>query len=823
MKRTLIVAAALAVMSAFAADPAKIADLKAGKTDTALVSWWGFHPEDSTEFLQAAIDSGAKKVIVDYTGQDWIAGKTLLLRSDLELVIADKAVVKAKKEAFKGLGDSLFKAAGATNCVVRGEGSALLKMNRADYMDKSRYKPGEWRHIIYLQGVNGFTIRDLRLSGAGGDAVYVGSGQTPFSKNVRIENVVTDDSNRLGIAVISAEDLLIRGCKFERAVGSSPMGGIDFEPNNSRERLVNCRVEDCVFEFNRGAGISVSPNHLNQDSEPVSITFKNCRSENNALGLFLYPTRSPNITPPRGTVRFENCQFLKNENLFQDPVTGSIRFEFKNCVFTPGDKNSVISILCKFAKGREIGGLFFDNCRMTGDLKGKSPITLSYQGAGAVSDQIAGTLKIQEGSQEKTFDFPSFIKERKQYFDKINALKSAHDADLSKLRRMTLVRPRDPANDGATLRGAFTYIQYAEKGDNITIDARAVSGGYPQPLEIQLSSPSGKPLKKYIVPIDGKTVPVSFTAAETGYYTLTGVTVQRVDISSRHPGGAYLVKDGFQVLLPLSGKLYFEVPAGVSEFQIGVSADQNASVELLDPSGKCVMANDDVNSMTLFGAKRADASRSEIWALNVKKAVWQVSVKIYEPLLPLLSSNPDTLPLSGDPEKTVRATLPPPGKPVEKSNSPVMNPGFEAVRGEVPMYWQASSASGKYKTLSITDLSAEGERALRVECTDFVSILNAGYVKVAPGAKLRFSVQARGKGTFRFEASNYYEKNKRWVRPNAESPKFEVNSSDWKKYSFEFTVSVQDFGADGKIGWVRPMLGIFPGAALDFDDFTLDL
>ena len=101
----LVFAVGLTVCSVFAASPEKIARLKAGKTDTAYVSWWGFHPDDSTEFLQAALDSGAKKVIVDYTGQDWIAGKTLLLASDQEVVIADKVVVKAKKDAFKGLGD----------------------------------------------------------------------------------------------------------------------------------------------------------------------------------------------------------------------------------------------------------------------------------------------------------------------------------------------------------------------------------------------------------------------------------------------------------------------------------------------------------------------------------------------------------------------------------------------------------------------------------------------------------------------------------------------------------------------------------------------
>ena len=224
MKLSLIFTVVLSVFSAFAASPEKIAALKAGKTDTAYVSWWGFHPEDSTEFLQAAINSGAKKVVVDYTGQDWIAGKTLLLVSNQELVIADKVVLKAKKDAFKGLGDALFKAAGVQNSVIRGEGSALLKMNRADYMDKTRYAQGEWRHIIYLQGVSDFTIRDLRLSGAGGDGIYVGAGKIPCSRNMLIENVTTDDSNRLGIAVISAENLVIRNCKFTRTVGCSPRG-----------------------------------------------------------------------------------------------------------------------------------------------------------------------------------------------------------------------------------------------------------------------------------------------------------------------------------------------------------------------------------------------------------------------------------------------------------------------------------------------------------------------------------------------------------------------------------------------------------------------
>ena len=97
-----------------APNPEKVAAVKAGRIDTAYASWWGFDETDSAEFLQAAINSGAKKVIVDYTGKDWITGKTLILPSNLELVIADKvtlthavAKVTLKTTSTLGAGDKV--------------------------------------------------------------------------------------------------------------------------------------------------------------------------------------------------------------------------------------------------------------------------------------------------------------------------------------------------------------------------------------------------------------------------------------------------------------------------------------------------------------------------------------------------------------------------------------------------------------------------------------------------------------------------------------------------------------------------------------------
>ena len=60
--------------------------------------------DDATDAFNAAIASGAKKVIVDNVGFDYII-RPVILRSDLELVFMDKVVVRAKRGEFHGQGD----------------------------------------------------------------------------------------------------------------------------------------------------------------------------------------------------------------------------------------------------------------------------------------------------------------------------------------------------------------------------------------------------------------------------------------------------------------------------------------------------------------------------------------------------------------------------------------------------------------------------------------------------------------------------------------------------------------------------------------------
>ena len=77
-------------------------------------------------------------------------------------------------------------------------------------------------------------------------------------------------------------------------------------------------------------------------------------------------------------MEFINCEFLNNNNLFQDPVTDSIRFLFRNCKFTPaGTTGAVMQIICKHAPGRKIGGLDFENCTVVCDPVKNPPLFLA--------------------------------------------------------------------------------------------------------------------------------------------------------------------------------------------------------------------------------------------------------------------------------------------------------------------------------------------------------------------------------------------------------------------------------------------------------------
>ncbi len=284
-----------------------IEQVRAGRCKVAHAAWWGFQAEESTRALQAAIDSGAEKVLVEKMPGPWIVDR-IRLAGNQELVFEKGVVVLAKKGAFHGGTDSLFNAWNKSNLKLTGYG-ATLQMRRADYAGRE-YTKAEWRHVLNIHGCTNVVIRGLTLTESGGDGIFLASGRDHEPcKNVLIQDVVCDRNYRLGIAVINAENLLVENCLLKNAAGTDPQSGIDLEPDLPCERLVNCVIRNCRMEDNVGYGMAIYPMACDASSAPVSVRVENCVTRGHNSRSVIISTWCGPKGPTRGTIEVVGCRF----------------------------------------------------------------------------------------------------------------------------------------------------------------------------------------------------------------------------------------------------------------------------------------------------------------------------------------------------------------------------------------------------------------------------------------------------------------------------------------------------------------------------------
>lgn len=268
------------------ARPELVREILAGTRTEARVSWWGFDAADSTEFLQQAIRSGARKLIIDRHPSPWVT-RPLTGVSNQEIVFEEGAELVALEGAFRAKGDCLFSFNGCENVIIRGQKadrgrSARIRMHKRDYQSDA-YEKSEWRHGLAFHSCRKVLVQDLAIEQTGGDGIYLGvsPGKGP-NRNVVIRRVDCNGNHRQGISVISAEDLLIEDCLLRNTSGTAPQAGIDLEPNGPEDVLIQCVIRNCVAENNAGTGYQITPQFLNSRSRALSIYLVDSVSRGNS-------------------------------------------------------------------------------------------------------------------------------------------------------------------------------------------------------------------------------------------------------------------------------------------------------------------------------------------------------------------------------------------------------------------------------------------------------------------------------------------------------------------------------------------------------------
>ncbi len=459
-----------------------------------------------------------------------------------------------------------------------------------------------------------------------------------YCKDIVIENVVADDHHRQGLSVISAENLLVRNCTFSNTKGTLPMSGIDFEPNYPEERLVNCVVENCTFTGNDGSGADIYILKYNEQSPPMSIAFRDCVFDGNNRGIFLEAGKS------RGRVEYINCRVTgsrKHTAYFHIPGKG-LEVSFDGCSFDNSIPVPAFLILANRPSG-DIGKILFNNTLITDLISDAVALELRRSRIGTDFAEAAGGTVTFNGRPYQTAEL---LQNEKAVDELLKKHPVAEAAGFELERPQAAVPARTPAL--LRFRGVFSTVFLAGEGEVVKVALTGSSmwnKASKTRISYQVAAPDGNIIKKDSFPADTNVFNLEFTAETAGLYTLTvNTNRQQVQVAGSHRGQAMRMDNGVLGLVKARGKLYFEVPAGVTEFHIAVSTDPGELVtaSLVEPGGKKVQTHKGIDGMRIFSGK-SDGTGGSIWALDFESAVEDIYVHFLSPLSPYCSPSRDLL------------------------------------------------------------------------------------------------------------------------------------------------------------------------------------
>ena len=617
---------------------------------------------DATEVLRKAIDSDVKVIILGKEGSPWISGP-LMLRSNLELVIEEGAELKAKAGEFKHLNDCLLNAIGCKNIIIRGPGS--LVMNKREYQDEAKYEKSEWRHSINLRSCENVLVKDLKIIGSGGDGIYIGSRPAlkpwrgakfhgeqyaalpDHCKNITVDNCVIDDHHRQGISVISVENLLIRNTRLSNTDGTAPMAGIDFEPNKSNARLVDCVLENCLIESNKAYGFMIF-SKLTREAPPVSISVKDCVIRTGGRGIVL--SMSPDLKDPaEGFIKFINCKIIDTADSgieFRCHYANGWTAVFDNCLIEntavnqPGRSPLMISLAPSSASNT--GNIVFNNC-VVKDKAGRALMQYNNLAGSPVVEKVSGSI-VFNGHE---VDMAEYVKEHRMDVANVLAMAKLDLAELFPSGGYAL-KVRGKSRPRLIFRDKVRFLIAADEGGVVefALDYQRTSARFKQTsMEIGLVSPSGRKIRLDDAVI-GKDNNYSFVAPEKGVYMLEcDPKGNKLRLSAcNSPYSMAMPEDAWLALYKPNGVIYFEVPEGVGEFTVEMAGENAETISaVIHVENMEVAAADHISAPRLFTVKCEPANKPRIGSIRLFNAVEDARIKLPSPLLPIFAADKDEL------------------------------------------------------------------------------------------------------------------------------------------------------------------------------------
>ena len=598
--------------------------------ETAVASSFGWNADDATKCLQAAIDSGASKVVVDRQPSEWLV-ETIRVPSNVELVFADGVVVRAKPGSMVGKTDCLFRVQNASNVVIRGEGSARLAMNRSDYLDPSRYRHSEHRHLLSLRSVDNVAVKNLTLEESGGDGVYLLN-----ARQVVLEGLVCRGHSRQGTSLIAGGDILIRNCVFSETKGALPECGMDIEPSLSKFSVGKVVVDNCLFCSNNCSGLAINVSHLKRECGEMDVTYRNCKFFDNAQrGIWTIFSNGVG-DPVRGRVSFEGCEAWGNRAgplQVANLETDALVVKFERCRF---DASGMIRgrtpiVISNGGVKSDLNNLSFNGCSLTCPPEMKAVSFGAMTGCGVLPGGAKGVLDIAYTDGTKgSCDFSEL--ERKHV---PNPELRKFETGVLEIGKLVAVNQdgRPKAQVPAGYRGSFTFLQSVPGSGSYPIRFRSKPLGKKRNVAVQVEvfDPAGTPHDAFTVSEPDFVYQLKATARPGTIYRFeVNPCGSRVVLSSETAGQGFVATGRIHWLTGKGEDIYFQARPGAGDVKVELtmSPHEHVTAELIAPDGtvadKCVKADAGV---ILCGKRSADAP-AEIWRLHVTHFVDDCHIRL---------------------------------------------------------------------------------------------------------------------------------------------------------------------------------------------------
>lgn len=644
MKKVLFLSGNIAVLASFAGG-VKISER------------FGFNPEDSTQFLQAALDSSERELILDKRDTPWISKPLLCTNNNKTIRFEDGSWLIAKRGEFHGHVDSLlvFKKCNGIKLIGAGSDKCGLRMWRDDYGSTNLYKHSEHRMGISLNSCKDVVVEGLSVSETGGDGLYISNvgHNTAPCRNITVRNCVFDRNYRQGVSVISVIGLLMENVVMSNTKGTPPMAGIDFEPNGDGEKLMNIVMRNCLTTNNASSGYVIVPHYFNSESDKISIVFENCRSvDDGGCGLSYHgsfgrkPGFDAEIPWRESDVVVKNCTFTRSAkcglSIFNRPLSSG-SFVVENCVIdncgTKDVDDSDVSVCVTAHDGYEPYVVDFKGLTIRqGKARNWLDICGRPQPFNGEPTRLCGQVTVECGGKTEVHTLDDAWRTKNTAFTPCESKKPVRrvKADFAGVKIIDAAPGKAvecaPVFVQTNRRKRFRpiYAFYAEKGQQVEMVCMLRKSGKKALKGVfQVGRHGDKESEVFRKQFKRTKVPLKFTVPETGFYSLRMNSPNTsVALTSFNVPVAIDVTQGRMNLRGVKnavkgytgGKLYFNVPEGAKAFTAAYfgSGREALKAHFADPAGNVAH---EFTPVAGFRYARIDNPKDGLWTLTLDPPV----------------------------------------------------------------------------------------------------------------------------------------------------------------------------------------------------------